>query len=1167
MNQFVHLHTHTHYSLCDATPTVKKLVNKAKFLGMPAIAVTDHGNLFGAIEFYHEAKKNNIKPIIGCELYISTSRHSERFIQSGKKNYHHLIVLAKNNEGYRNLIKLASTAYTDGFYYKPRVDKETLKEHSNGLIALTACLGGEIPQAIMNNDEQLASYAIHEFVETFGKDHFFLELQNHGIEKQKIVNDGLIALSKKLNIPLIATNDVHYMNQDDYEAHDILLCIGGQKKVSEGNRKKYFGDQFYFKSYDEMEKLFSHVPEALQNTLYVADMCSIDLKFNPSLPDFKIPSGYTTDGYLRHLCEEGTTKRYSEITDDIQKRLDYELEIITKMGFTGYFLIVWDFIRYAKSQNIMVGPGRGSAAGSLVAYSLGITDLDPLKYHLLFERFLNPERISMPDIDIDFQDDKRDQVIQYVIDSYGKDKVASIITFGALKARAVIRDVGRVLDIPLKEVDTLAKLIPGGPNTSLDTAYNDIPDLKNLIDSNPIYQKLFILAKKLEGTNRHAGTHAAGIVIGYETLSNIVPLYADPKTKSISTQFEGQYLEEVGLLKMDFLGLKNLSVIQKCLELIEATHGKVLDINNIPLDDKKSYNLLKKGRSLGLFQLESSGMQELMVKLKPMSFEDIVALIALYRPGPLNSGMAEEFIKRKNNPGKIRYEHPLLKNVLKETYGVIVYQEQVMEIARAIGGFSMAKADELRKAMGKKNAEKMNAMKEEFVSGAISNKIDKNLAENLYDQMAKFGEYGFNKSHSAAYSMITYQTAYLKANYPIEYMASLLSCDKDNTDKIVEYVNESKSMGINILGPSVNKSMIDFSVEQNDIRFGLSAIKNVGSTAVQSILKSRIEFGEFKSLSDCCEKVDLRVVNKKVLECLIKSGACDCFQLNRATHLSIIDKTLEYAQSIKADKESGQFSLFGEEKSTSVRQNIVIHPHEELNKKTKLLYEKEVLGFYLSGHPLQKYQDKISKLKLNYISTLKDFEEGSPVLICGLIQDVSFKVSKKGTEYATALVEGLKGSCEVLFFKECYSQTKSILNLDSILIISGKLDSTEPRIKIIAEKTFPIDEVNDESILLNIQKENKPILKKNITPPKKQSLNISLTKSAIEDNNFKDIEKLKNLVSHHKGKSPIYIHFNADPGNNNIMVIKAGEEYCVDLSDQLLNEINSFQFIEKTWIN
>ncbi|MDH4129260.1 MAG: DNA polymerase III subunit alpha [Spirochaetota bacterium] len=1184
MNNFVHLHTHSHYSLCDASLTVKDLVKQASNFGMPAIALTDHGNLFGAIEFYNEAIKHKIKPIIGCEMYISRGHHNEKVHDKGKKNYYHLIVLAKDIDGYYNLVKLTSMSYTDGFYYKPRIDKRTLKEYSKGLIALSACLGGEISHQILIGDQQKAENVINEYQDIFGKDSFFLELQNHGIQKQHQVNEALILLSKKHKAPLVATNDVHYLNQSDSEAHDILLCIGTQKKVTDEKRKRYEGDQFYLKSSDEMHEIFKDIPEAIENTNIIAQMCDLKFNFKPSIPKIDLPAEYNSETYLSFLCEEGLKLKYSEITVEIKERLNYELDIICKMGFADYFLIVWDFIQYAKSNNIAVGPGRGSAAGSLVAYTLGVTNLDPLKYHLLFERFLNPERISMPDIDTDFQDDKRDQVINYVINKYGKEKVAGIITFGALKARAVIRDVGRVLDIPLREIDHLAKLIPSGPGASIQKAYNEIKELKDLIESKQTYQKLFDLAQKLEGINRHAGSHAAGIVIGHDNLSNIVPLYCDSKTSSLLTQYEGHYLEECGLLKMDFLGLKNLSVIQRCLELIKSNKNEVVIIEKIPLDNKKVYALFQKGESLGVFQLESSGMQELMKNLKPTSFEDIIALIALYRPGPLNSGMAEEFIQRKKHPKKIKFDHPLLERILKETYGVIVYQEQVMEIARSIGGFSMSKADELRKAMSKKLVAKMDSFKEDFVNGALKQNIDKRLAENLYDQMAKFAEYGFNKSHSAAYSLITYQTAYLKANYPIEYMTALLSCEKDNTDKIVDYISESKNMDIKILPPCVNNSNIDFTIENNHIRFGLSAIKNVGSTAVQSLIESRTRESKFKSLFNLCENVDLRVVNKKTLECLIKSGACDSLGYNRATHGSIIDNVLEYAQSVKNEKDRGQFSLFGEGENSSLKTNFEVKQVNEWDEKKILTCEKEVLGFYLSGHPLEKHREKIKKLNLSFISNLKDLKINSKIEICGLVQDIQFKVSKKGAEWGMIVLEGLKGSCEIMFFNDCFQQSKPILEIDAILYIKGKLNSTEPRIRIIAEEAIPFEKVNENKIKSNLKintptsKNSKPLNESenneniNFAESKPiniidQIVNIQIKESYFNNNKLDEIEKLKLFLMKNHGNSPIYLHFHQDNNPNHLVTVKAGNEFNVNASEELRDSVLGFTCVEKVWFN
>lgn len=1161
MKNFVHLHTHSHYSLLDAAVSVKSLVTRAKEYNMPALAITDHGNLFGAIEFYNTAKKIGIKPIIGCELYVAIGPHTEKKKVQGQKNNHHLVVLAQDSDGYRNLLKLASIAYTEGFYYRPRVDKDTIRKYSKGLMALTACLGGEVPNSILKGDMDQAKNAILEYQDIFGKDNFYLELQRHGIKEQEIANQKIIELSKEFDAAIVATNDVHYLQKDHAEAHDILLCIGSQNKVTDEKRKRYPAEEFYFKSYEEMSDIFSDYPEAIENTLKIAEKCNLELEFKASLPKVDVPNEQSEEDYLRELCEQGLNEKYPEITDVLTERLEYELGVINKMGFAAYFLIVWDFINYAKNNGIAVGPGRGSAAGSLVAYTLGITDLDPLRYNLIFERFLNPDRISMPDIDTDFEDAKRDQVIKYVIEKYGKDRVASIITFGALKARAVIRDVGRVLDVPLNEVDKIAKLIPGGPGASLDKAYNDIPDLKAIIDSHPRYKKLFEISRILEGINRHAGTHAAGIVIGHEDLSNIVPLYADTKTGNISTQYDGGFLEEVGLLKMDFLGLKNLTVIQKALEQIKLNKNIELDLKTLPLDDPKVFELLKKGESLGVFQLESSGMQELMRNLKPEVFEDIIALIALYRPGPLNSGMAEEFIQRKNNPHKIKFDHPLLEDILKETYGVIVYQEQVMAIAKVIGGFTMAKADELRKAMGKKLADKMEALKELFMKGAEEQEIDLRFAERLYGQMAKFGEYGFNKSHSAAYALITYQTAYLKSNFPIEYMTALLSCDRDNTDKVVEYIQESKKMGIKVLPPNVNNSLVDFSIEDQQIRFGLTALKNVGLNAVQSIIDSRSEEGIFENIYNLCERVDLRLVNKKVLECLIKSGACDDFQANRASLFNSIDKALDYGQKAKEEKNSGQFSLFGEEQAQEINISFDVEIVEEWSQKEKLVFEKEILGFYLSGHPLEKYNEKIQALNLDELEFLSDYEEGQEVAFCGLVQDMIFRVSKKGTEWAAVQLSGITGSCEVLLFNKNFQNAKPLLQKDAVFYVKGRLESLEPKLKVISDIVLPIDDVNEA----NLPKVRKARPKKILEIIKK--VHIRIKEEALEQSEQIDLNQLKSFFLNHKGQSPIFLHFPAESTVTGEVTIKAGDEFNINVNEDLLSEMSQFSCVDHVWLN
>ncbi len=1177
---FVHLHVHTHYSILDSTNQVKSLIEQTKDLGMSAIALTDHGNLFGAWEFYQTAIKNDIKPIIGCEFYVApTSRH-EKNASKGEKTAYHLVLLAKNKTGYENLLKLSSKAYLEGFYYKPRIDKELLNKHHDGLICLSACLSGEIPHLILAGKTEKAIQTAEEYKNLFGED-FYLELQNHGLDDQKTVNKELISISKQLNIPIVATNDVHYIDREDAESHDMFLCIGTNEKVDNPDRKhKYDSDEFYLREPEEMYELFSEHPEALENTVKIAEKCELELTENSMLPNFDVPEGYTKETYLKHLCEEGLKKKFEKnITDEIKKRLDYELDVINRMGFPGYFLIVWDFIRHAKSKGIRVGPGRGSAAGSLVAYTLDITDLDPIKYKLLFERFLNPERISMPDIDIDFEDTRREEVINYVKEKYGEDHVAQIITFGTLKARAVIRDVGRVMDVPLGEVDKIAKMIPEGPKASLEKAYKENKELRELIDENPDYQTLYENAKKLEGLKRHSGTHAAGIIIGRHPLEEVVPLFKDQKTGSVSTQFEGTHLDKIGLLKMDFLGLKNLTIISNCLKLIKETRNLTIDINTVGYDDSKTFELLQCGNSHGVFQLESKGMQELMVRLAPTTFEDIIALIALYRPGPLNSGMADQFVERKHNPSKIRFDHPLLEDILKDTYGVIVYQEQVMEIARSIGGFSMGKADILRKAMGKKITHLMEELKPQFLEGAEKQNIDKKFAENLWDQLLKFAEYGFNKSHSAAYTVITYQTAYLKANYSLEYMASLLSSEKNNTDKLVETIEDCKRMNIKILPPDVNKSDCHFTIENDSIRFALSAVKNVGEGVVKSFVETRNTEGEFENLFDFCKKVDAKVANKKVLENLIKSGSMDCFKENRATLFSQINSALDYGQKSKADKERGQISLFGEEEIYDHSPESNTGKVKEWDTNEKLTYEKETLGFFISGHPIEKYIDKIKKIRNTTLKELKELKDGTRISVCGMITKYDMRIAKSGNPYALFIIEDESSSGDVMVFNSIFDDVKEHIDLGNVVYVKGRYSKETKSSKIFADEVIPLSEIDPSKKRAktihkndfdrNETKKHKP-KGTAMTEPKTAKFNLTKNDNdkqlhifMISENSTQEqLEKLREIIGKYNGKSNIIFHLKKKNSHNGTKMVKAGETFKVSINNDLIEKVRMFNCVQ-----
>src|SRR5262245_24102003 len=909
---FVHLHVHSEYSLLDGAAQLDKLVEAAKGLGLPAIALTDHGNLFGAIDFYTAAKKADIKPIVGCELYVAPGSRFERSSQDGGyEGASHCTVLVRNEAGYQNLVKLVSKAYLEGFYYKPRVDRELLAQHADGLLVLSGCLNSEVSRLLSAGEETKARETAGWYQEVFGKDFYFMEVQAHGLTEQKKVLDGTLRLSQALGAPICGTNDSHYLEATDARAHEALLCIQTGTTMSDPNRWRFSTEEFYLKSADEMRAVFKDVPEAYRNTLAVAERCNVDLDFGQfHLPRYQVPDGFTLESYLEHLATEGLRARYGAVPPDaVAERLHYELNVISKMGFAGYFLVVWDFIAYARRQGVAVGPGRGSSAGSLVAYCLGITSVDPIRYGLIFERFLNPERISMPDMDVDFADDRRDEVIRYVVDRYGADRVAHIITFGTMGAKAVIRDVARVLGFSYGEADRIAKLVPGFPlNITLDESIEKSPPLAEQVKREPKVAELWQVARALEGGTRHASVHASAVVISDEPLMERVPLYTDAKRPELITGLAMGPIEKVGRLKMDFLGLKTLTVIADAARLVKETCGTDLDPERLPLDDPPTYQLLSDAKTFGIFQLESAGMRDALRRLKPQRIEDIIAMVALYRPGPMD--LIDEFIDRKHGRSPIAYEHPLMENHLEETYGVMVYQEQVMRLAADLAGLSLGEADTLRKAMGKKDRELMAQQREKFVSGCKASKIDGRKAERIWELIEKFAGYGFNKSHAACYGLVAYQTAYLKANYPVEFMAALLTSEMDRTDKIVQYIEESRAMGLRVEPPDVNVSGAQFTVAADAIHFGLAAIKNVGATAIETIVKSRQQSGAFTSLDEFCSRADLRLVNRRVLESLIKAGAFDSLKSTRAGLLSGLDQAMEVGQRRQRDRDEGQTSLF-----------------------------------------------------------------------------------------------------------------------------------------------------------------------------------------------------------------------------------------------------------------
>jgi DNA polymerase-3 subunit alpha len=1101
-SRFVHLHCHTQYSLLDGANRIEGLLERVRQLKQPALAITDHGNMFGAIEFYSEAIRHGIKPIIGCEIYVApTSRFERKGVDKGNKEYnHHLILLAMNLEGYRNLCKLVTAGFMEGFYYKPRVDKELLQEYNRGLIALSACLQGEIASALSADNYAKAKAAAESYASIFN-DRYYLEVQDNKLPQQEKINRMIIELGRELSLPLVATNDCHYGEREDAEAHDVLLCVQTGKTVQEENRLKMATDQLFVKSAEQMKKGFDYCAEAVERTVEIAERCNLELEFgNYHFPRFDPPKAVSLDDYLEDLVRRGLEERLSGLKASqpegyekklklYEERLNFELDVIKGMQFSGYFLIVADFINYAKDHGIPVGPGRGSAAGSLVAYALKITDLDPIRHGLLFERFLNPERRSMPDIDVDFCIRGRDQVIRYVKEKYGPDKVAQITTFGTLKAKAAIKDVGRALGFSFAETDAIAKLIPApkqGFDYSLADAIKMEPRLQGLIKSDPRVKNLIDHALRLEGLTRHASTHAAGVVLSNLPLVDYLPLYLD-KEGGIVTQFDMESVEKIGLIKFDFLGLKTLTLIHDCLELIHKSRGIRIDLNDLPLDDKKSYRLLCSGNTTGVFQLESAGIREMTVKIRPNCFEDLVAILALFRPGPLDSGMAEEYIKRKHGKEQIRYLHPLLEPILKDTYGVIVYQEQVMQIGQKLASYSMGEADILRRAMGKKDPEEMASQRERFVQGARKNKIDAKKAGEIFDQMETFARYGFNKSHSAAYALISYQTAYLKAHYPVEFMAALLSSEMGDTDKVIKNLAECRERGIEVLPPDINESQADFTAAGDKIRFGLAAVKNVGEKAVEVILQSREREGVLKSLFDFCRRVDLSAVNRRVMESLVKCGAFDSTGVSRARMLAALDEAMRGGQSFQKSRQSNQidlFGLFGKGESgghTGAEARMSdpglgqstsgsgggnggygdTYPEvDEWSAQQQLAYEKESLGFYITGHPLDKHEERVKKLTTGPIVQLREKPSNGEIKAGGVVTALRLRNTRKGERYASFQLEDRSGFIEVIVWPDVYRRCMEMLVLDDPILVSGRLEVGEERIQIIANEVTPLAQVS-----------------------------------------------------------------------------------------------------------
>ncbi|MCF6094628.1 DNA polymerase III subunit alpha [Microaerobacter geothermalis] len=1104
VRDFVHLHVHSEYSLLDGANPIYELVKQAQSLGMSSLAITDHGVLHGAIPFYKTCLQWGIKPILGVEAYVDEG-----------DDYYHLILLAENMEGYQNLLKLVSKSHLEGFYYKPRMKKKWLQQYHNGIIGLSSCIGGEIPQWILKGKtEQALASALH-FEQIFGKGNFFLELQDHGIQEQKEVNYWLTKISKRTGIPLVVTNDVHYLKKEDHRIQDVLMCIGTGKTIDTEDRMKFPTQEFYLKSAEEMERLFSHYPEALENTSHIARRCQLEIPMGKSiLPRFHLPEQTSAEEFIREWCERGLKERYESVTDEIRSRLEYELSVIQSMGFSDYFLIVSDFVREARKRGIMVGPGRGSAAGSLVAYVLHITDIDPIQYGLLFERFLNPERVTMPDIDIDFSDERRDEVIRYVVEKYGSDRVAQIATFGTMAARAAIRDVGRALKLPYSLVDKTAKMIPLGIGVTIEKALRENEELRNWAQKDHQVKTLLSTAQKVEGMPRHVSTHAAGVVISREPLTDYVPLMKGNEGHAL-TQYSMDVLEDLGLLKMDLLGLRNLTVIEKTLNHLEEWQGISLQLKNIPFDDQKTYQLLGRGDTLGVFQLESSGMRNVLRELKPSHFEDIIAVLALYRPGPME--FIPQYIEGKYGRRKVTYPHSDLKEILEPTYGIIVYQEQIMQIASKMAGYSLGEADILRRAVGKKKREILDEQRNRFVTGSINKGYGKELANYVYDLILRFADYGFNRSHAAAYAVVAYQMAYLKANYPKPFMAALLSMVIGNQQKTAEYMEECKRLGIRLYPPDINKSHIQFIIENEGIRFGLAGIKHVGVHAIEEIIKERMK-GPFKDLLDFCMRINQRSCNKKSIECLILSGAFDSLPGHRAQKLASLEEMIQFSHNWKKKQLLDQMILFDEETSGFP---VLYEDIPPFSKREELTHERELLGLYLSGHPLDNYS-KITR-DFDSIHHLHEKKDGEWVKVAGLVLEVKSITTKKGEKMAFLLLEDKMGQVEVTIFPREYQKNQHVLNRDVPLIVEGRVHHTEETVKITANRLFSLEE-------------------------KQKELFVRIPKDLKQTESLRKLQQL--LKQQEKGNVPIYLYYEMTG-----KVRRLSPDYDIQLSPRLVEKV------------
>src|SRR6266481_6372796 len=1139
---FVHLHLHTDYSLLDGACEIGELTAEAARRGMPAVAVTDHGNLFAAANFFHKAGTHGVKPIIGCEVYVAPDNHKNRGSDAERSN--HLVLLAENEEGYRNLIQLVSTGFLDGFYYKPRVDHDLLQQHSKGLIALSACLRGEVADALVSEKYDQAKTNAYRLQDIFGKGNFFLEVQDQGMEIETRINRDLVKLSRETGIPLVATNDCHYLTRSDAHAQEVLMCIQTGKTMSDSQRMRFPTDQFYFKTAEEMAEVFRELPDAVSRTVTIADRCNVKIQrvTNP-FPEFKVPEGFTADSYFEKVVREGfvtrgpmleklaSENRLRQPLPVYESRLTSEIEMIKKMRFAGYFLIVWDFIHYARAQGVPVGPGRGSAAGSLASYALHITDVDPLQYDLLFERFLNPERISMPDIDIDFCMRRRGEVVEYVTQKYGRENVAQIITFGTM----AVKDVGRAMDIPYGEVDRLAKLIPNTLGIELEEALEEAPQLKSAINSDERLKDLMSVALRLEGLSRHASTHAAGVVISPRPLTDIVPLYKSNR-EEITTQYDMNALERIGLLKMDFLGLTTLTVLQDTARMIEQNRGAKVDLDTLALDDADTYKLFARGDTTAIFQFESHGMRDILRRYQPTRIEDLTALNALYRPGPIQGGMIDDFIKRKHGTTKVNYELPQLKDILEETYGVILYQEQVMQIANCLASFSLGEADILRRAMDKKKKEEMAAQRAKFMSGCANNKIPEKKAERIFNLMEEFAGYGFNKSHSCAYALLAYQTAYLKTHYPVEFMAALLTSEAGNTEKVVKYINEARGMSISILPPDVNESDLYFTPVGEAIRFGLAAIKNVGENTAKAIRDSRLSQGEFKSLYDFCERIESRFLNKRVFESLIKSGAVDSLG-PRESMLASVDDAVAALQRASRTRESGQHGLFGTA-AAPAPVGCEMREAELWSEEERLASEYAMLGFYVSGHRLAKYASRLQELKTVSLAEIDGQRNGKEVAVAALIVGVRPMRSRKGARWAIYTLQDMTGVEELLAFPESFAKLENVLKPGTPLLLKARVQIEEAGTRLSLQEARRLEDIAERKGPLEFR-----------------------VRLEMESLNESTLDQLEELFAASPGTSPVLFELHSPDGSVAVMQARQRVTVSPDLIESV-RQICGAQSIE-----